>query len=438
MALVRVIGRAAMSGLVINYIVGSSIFGLPSELSRLLGHASPLAMIVGAMAMVIIMACAVEVGSQFSESGGFYLYVRRAFGPFAGLQVAWFWLLAMAGGVAASANLFIAYLGGIVPGMAQGWRRGLTMAVLIAVPTAFNYVGVRSGARLSSVLAVAKLLPLGLLILLGLGRLGAAPELIQASDITAPGWAAWLTAMLFVMVAYGGWEDALVPMGEVKEPRSTMPFSLAAGLLAAVVVYTLLQFVTIATIGLTPTDRPLALVAAVLIGGAGAVFVAVAAMLSTYGYISAALLSAPRLPYSLAVEGDCPPFLAALHPRFHTPARATLLFALVVWTLAVSGTFLWVLALAAASMMIIYGGVCAALIRLRRLQPAADALRVPFGRVLAAIGIAICVRLVLQLDLRQALLMLLTASIATANWAWAARQAKRGRWQPAASAEASH
>ena len=70
MALVRVIGRAAMSGLVINYIVGSSIFGLPSELSRLLGHASPLAMIVGAMAMVIIMACAVEVGSQFSESGG--------------------------------------------------------------------------------------------------------------------------------------------------------------------------------------------------------------------------------------------------------------------------------------------------------------------------------------------------------------------------------
>ena len=103
MEFVRSIGRWAMIGLVINSIIGSGIFGVPSELIRLLGRASPLAMIVAALAMAVIMAAVTEVASQFSDPGGPYLYVRTAFGRFAGLQVGWFWLLAVVGGGAASA-----------------------------------------------------------------------------------------------------------------------------------------------------------------------------------------------------------------------------------------------------------------------------------------------------------------------------------------------
>jgi amino acid transporter len=84
-ALVRVVGRWALTGLMINCTIGGGIFGVLGELTRLLGAASPLAMIGGAIVLAVIIACAAEVASQFPEPGGTYLYVRRAFGRFAGL-----------------------------------------------------------------------------------------------------------------------------------------------------------------------------------------------------------------------------------------------------------------------------------------------------------------------------------------------------------------
>jgi amino acid transporter len=427
MAFVRSIGRWAMTALVINCIIGSGIFGVPSELSRLLGRASPLAMIVAGAAMAVIMACFAEVASQFSEPGGAYLYVRTAFGRFAGLQVGWFWLLAVVGGGAASANLFVGYLAELLPGVEHGWARMVVLGALISVPAAANYVGVRSGALLSSLTAVAKLAPLGLLIVLGVARFSHQAQLIPIAEITAPGWTPWLTALLLLLFSYGGYEDALVPVGEVKHPRTTVPFALAAGLAICAAVYTLLQFVTVVTVGTHTTARPIAEVASVLVGRGGAWFVAVAVMVSTYGWISGGMLNAPRLPYAFAAHGDCPAALGALHPRFNTPGVAIVLYAVLVWVLAGTGTFLWVLELTAGSMMVLYAGVCLALIRLRRLQPHADALRVPAGPVLAVAGALLSIVLMTQLDLRQALLMGVTALFATANWAWARRQAASGR-----------
>jgi basic amino acid/polyamine antiporter, APA family len=109
-AFVRSMGRWTMTALVINCIIGGGIFGLPGELSNLLGRASPFAMIFAALGMAVILACFAEVASQFSEPGGAYLYVRTAFGRFAGMQISWFDLLNMIGTVAALANLFVDYL----------------------------------------------------------------------------------------------------------------------------------------------------------------------------------------------------------------------------------------------------------------------------------------------------------------------------------------
>jgi APA family basic amino acid/polyamine antiporter len=103
MAFIRSIGRWTMTALVINCIIGGGIFGVPGELNRLLGRASPFAMILAALGMSVIMACIAEVASQFSEPGGPYLYVRTAFGRFLGMQIGWFHLLAVIGAVAALA-----------------------------------------------------------------------------------------------------------------------------------------------------------------------------------------------------------------------------------------------------------------------------------------------------------------------------------------------
>jgi basic amino acid/polyamine antiporter, APA family len=90
-----------------------------------------------------------------------------------------------------------------------------------------------------------------------------------------------------------------------------------------VVIYTLVQHVTVVTIGTSSaTDHPLADTASLLMGDAGRALISVGAMLSTYGYIAAAIATAPRLPYALATAGDGPPIFATLHPVFHTPVHA--------------------------------------------------------------------------------------------------------------------
>jgi basic amino acid/polyamine antiporter, APA family len=159
-----------MTALVINLIIGSGIFVLPGELNKLVGRASPFAMIFAAVTMAIIMACIAEVASQFCEPGGAYLYTRTAFGSFVGMQIGWFSLLPIVGGVAVSANLFIDYLTNFLPWILNTSARGSALALLIAIPTAANYRGVRSGATLSNVMTVAKLSPIGLLIIAGLAR----------------------------------------------------------------------------------------------------------------------------------------------------------------------------------------------------------------------------------------------------------------------------
>src|SRR5215510_13527495 len=103
MALVGSIGRWGMTALVINCMICAGMFGLPRQLTRLLGRASPFAMILAALGMTVIMACIAEVASQFSEPGGAYLYVRTAFGRFVGIEIGWFHLLSVIGGEAALA-----------------------------------------------------------------------------------------------------------------------------------------------------------------------------------------------------------------------------------------------------------------------------------------------------------------------------------------------
>ena len=90
MEFVRAIGRWSLTALVINAIFGATIFGLPAEISRSVGRASPLAMLLTAMVMSLIVACVAEVASQFAEAGGGCLYAPTLFGRFSGLQVAWF------------------------------------------------------------------------------------------------------------------------------------------------------------------------------------------------------------------------------------------------------------------------------------------------------------------------------------------------------------
>jgi len=425
LAFVRVLGRWTMTALMVNTVIGSGIFGLPSELTRLLGRSSPVAMVIGALVMAIPILCIAEVASQFPEAGGAYLFVRTAFGRFPSIQVGWFHLLTSASGGAANAAIFMTYLAAMMPWTGRGWTRAMLLIVLIGIPTVANCVGVRSGAGMNNLLTVSKLLPLALVIVLGFIRFSHHSVLLHASEIAGPGLGSWVTAMLLLVYFYSGAEDVVLPTAEVKEPRRTVPFALLAGLTVCMIVYASLQFVTVTVIGTSPTDHPIADTASILIGRGGEMFVAISAMIATYGSISGVILNLPRLASSLASHGDFPEFLARLHPRFNTPALAIALFAAVVYLMAISGTFLWAVAVSGAATIIIYTGICAALIKLRREQPQADALRIPYGRMLAIVSIVIMLALLTRLSTREALAMGITTLLATVNWYWARRREAR-------------
>ncbi len=419
----RLIGPWSMTALVINCIIGSAIFGLPSEAIRMVGKMSPLVMLAAGLLMLLIVLPVAEVASRFSKAGGLYLYARTAFGRFVGLQVGWFWLLAIVGGGAANANLFLTYLAQFVPSATHGWVRVFTLLILVAIPAVANYIGVREGANLSVIFTIAKTFPLLFVIGLGLFRPSMAHEPSAFAHPLASN--AWPKLLLLLFYAFSGWEDALMPSGEVQEPHRTIPLALITGLPICAVVYTLFQLVVYRTIGTSVTDRPVVETASALLGSGAGSFVAVAVMLSTYGWLSGAFLNAPRFPLALAEQGDCPSVFSKLDPRFQTPSAGILFYSATVLVLALTGTFLWAIALTAGALAIFYAAGCAALIRLRRLQPNALAFRVPFGPPLAVIGIAVSFALLTQLERAQLGLMSVTALFATGNWLWARRNEAR-------------
>ena len=144
--------------------------------------------------------------------------------------------------------------------------------------------------------------------------------------------------------------------------------------------------------------------------------VAATAMLSTAGSISAIVLAAPRILAALGRNGDAPRVFARVGGTAGAPVVATVAVALIILALAITGTFPLALAITAGSMMVMIIGVCASLPRLRVLRPTADAVRIPFGRSLAAAGIGLSVLLLLQLHAREAALIGVTASVASLNW----------------------
>ncbi|MBZ5719632.1 MAG: APC family permease [Acidobacteriia bacterium] len=414
--LVRAIGRWSLAALMVNSIIGSGVFGLPSVVAGLLGKGSPWAVLLAGAAIGVIMACFAEVASQFSEAGGPYLYVRVAFGRLMGIQTGWMLWLAQIAAPAANANLFVIYLGEFWPHAKDPIPRLIILTLLIGILTLINYRGVRAGARVSDVFTLAKLLPLGIVIVGGAVYLMATHHAAVAAPTVADGHS-WLKTLLLLVFAYGGFETALTPMGEAKDPRRDVAFSLFAALATCTVAYTLIQWVVVGALSdPAHSDRPLADVARLFMGTGGAALVAIGALVSLYGYISAKVLAVPRLTYALAEGGDLPRFFGAIHPRFSTPYFSILVYAVLTWVLAISASFAWNVTLSAVARLFYYAAGCAALPALRRKQPGAAVFRLPGGDFFAVLGVLICLVLLTQVDRSGSLILLATIAVALLNW----------------------
>jgi APA family basic amino acid/polyamine antiporter len=420
--LVRALGRWTMVALVVNGVIGSAIFGLPDDIVRLVGDAAPWAYLIAAAAMLVFMAVFAELSSQFNEAGGPYLYAREAFGRFWGIEMGWFTWLVRLTAAAANANLFVIYLGEFWPAATTPFARAALLALLLGTLTVVNLRGVSGAAKLSNVFTAAKLLPLALLITLGLWL---APEAVANLPRAAegPDVSAWTSAFIVLLFTFGGFDMALIPAGECKDTRRDLPFALFTGLLIITSVYVLLQVMTMRTVpDLAASERPLADSARALVGPVGAGFIAIGAMVSTSGYLSAQLIGVPRLTFALAQRGDFPPAFGAVHEKYRTPYVSIVIWGVLTFALALFGNFIWNVSLSGAARLLTYGLACAALIRLRKMRPDAPAFRVPGGALVAGVGLAICLVMIRFIDFSYAWVIALVALVAAANW-WF----KRGR-----------
>ncbi len=245
---------------------------------------------------------------------------------------------------------------------------------------------------------------------------------VAMSDVAAPGVRNWFEALLLLSFMYGGFETALMPLGEVENPRRVVPFALAVGLAFCIAIYSLIQIAVLNTPGAQSSARPLAVLASGLFGPVGAVLTSIGAMVCIYGYLSASVLGSPRLAYALADKGDFPPFLARLHPRFKTPHLSIVLFGACTWAVAVTGSFRAALALSIGARLVTYGTTCAALVPLRRNLPERRGFTIPFGPLLSFLGVAMTLVLVTRVHQREAIALAATGVVATLNWWWISRR----------------
>jgi basic amino acid/polyamine antiporter, APA family len=422
--LVRAIGRWSLAALTVNCIIGSGVFGLPSVIAGQLGNASPWAWLFAAIASGFVMACFAEVSSRFEGSGGVYLYARYTFGRPTGIAIAWLGWLARLTAAAANANLFILYLAEFWPAAKAGAPRLLALTAVLGLLTAVNYIGVRRGARQSDLFTAAKLITLVGFILAGFVFLVLRHHPVVISVPHGPP-NMWLHPILLLIFAYGGYETALMPGGEARDPRRDYPFALFAALITCTVVYTLTQLVVISLLpNASVTDRPMATAAQLILGSWGATLVSIGVLVSCYGYLSANILGFPRILFAMAERGDLPAVIARVHPRFRTPHIAILIFAILLYGFSIAGSFQWNLFVSAMARLIYYASVAVALPVLRRRADAPEArFHLPWGWVFSILATGTSLLLFPKLDRASLTVLGILTLCIVLNTVWASSKA---------------
>jgi amino acid transporter len=381
----RELGRWDLTAIGINQVIGSAVFVQPALLAALVGAWSPwLFAAVGAGSMLIALSFA-EVGSRFESTGGPYLYTRAAFGRFAAFEVGWMMWFTRATSWAAVINVLATSIGFYWPGVTSGWPRTLLISAIISAIAWINVRGIRQSSFVVNALTVGKLVPLVAFIIAGLFAIDPS-TLAPDRDLTL---ASVSSAVLLLIFAFGGYEVVPVTAGETRDARRAVPFALIMTITIVTVVMTLAQLVALGTLPeLSHSKTPLADSAATFLGAAGAALLTIGAVLSTSGNNMGQALSGSRNLFALAEQGDLPAFFGRVHPRYRTPVTAILITAGVALVLGLSGTFARLALVSAVSRLVVYVFTCAATLRLRSPEFAAEvkppAFVVPFGPTIPA------------------------------------------------------
>ena len=381
----REISQLGFGAIALNGTIGAGIFALPAYAMGRAGLFSPwLFVACGFLIMAIVLVFA-RVASYFSNTGGPVTYASEAFGSFAGFQAGWLLTLSRAAAFAANAHLMVTYAGWFWPPLGDGsWHLAAVVAVCVVLAV-INILGVRQGMLAIFALTILKLLPLVLLVVLGIAQTN--PEIFTGA--TVPPIDSLGETILVIFYAFVGFESAVIPAGEARNPKRDIPLALVRTILAITVFYFLIQIVAISVApDLASSETPLADVAQVLMGSAGAAILTLGAVFSITGNLTSGVLSAPRMVYAMSHIGILPRWFGAVHPRYQTPSNAILFYAGFALLLALSGGFVFLAAMSTVVRLMVYVMCIATLPVLKKKKPEAEnQFRLPGGMAIPAVAL---------------------------------------------------
>lgn len=392
-ALARRLGLFDATMIVMGGIIGSGIFMNPSVVARQV--TTPfLILLVWALGGLIALAAAfiwAELAALRPEVGGQYAYLREAYHPLVAFLYGWGLLLVIqTGGMAAVAVTFARYFLELTEAPVSD-----SMVAMLALGglTVINCLGVRTGSTVQSFLMVLKIIAILALIVCGLflvspqtgsvrgyvasGSLLGGPASFDL--ITAVG-----AAMVPVLFAFGGWQTASFVAGEIRESRKNLPRALIIGVTGVVVLYLAVNFVCLRVLGvsgLAGTTTPASDVMRFALGQTGARAIAAGIAISTLGFLSQGMLTAPRVYFAMAKDGLFFKSVGRLHPKTQVPIIAIALQGLLAMVIARSGSYDKILNYVVSVDFIFFGATALCIFVFRRRRPGAVAQ--PLGRASA-------------------------------------------------------
>lgn len=396
-SLARQLGLFDTTMLVMGGIVGSGIFINPYVVAQQV-HTPALILAAWIFGGVVGVGGAfiwAELAATLPEVGGQYAYLRQAYHPAVAFLYGWVLLLVIqTGGMAAVSITFARYFVELTGLQARDW---VIASAALAILTLINCFGVKIGGRTQSVLMVMKIVAISALVIAGLASTGRHVTITSAAErewsLTSFG-----AAMVPVLFAYGGWQTANFLAAEVKEPEKNLPRGLLLGVLSVVVLYICVNWVCLRSLGpqaLAATTTPASAVMRLALGQRGAMFIAAAIAISTLGFLSQSILTAPRVYFAMAEDGLFFRTIAWLDPRTRVPAVAIVLQSVWTMVIAFSGRYEQILNYVISMDFLFFGLTATTIFVFRRRAArgemnASHSYRMPGHPVSTAMFVAIC------------------------------------------------
>jgi APA family basic amino acid/polyamine antiporter len=389
--LARRLGAFDATMLVMGGIIGSGIFMNPSVVAKEV-HTTPLILGVwiagGAIALIGAFIYA-ELAALRPEVGGQYAYLRDAWHPSVAFLYGWGLLLVVqSGGMAAVAVTFARY----VLELTNVAVHPSVLAVLtLAVLTLINCFGVRSGNNTQTALMLLKLAAIAMLVTVGFG---VAPHATAASHPPHEAFSllAIAAAMTPVMFAYGGWQTASFISGELVNPKRDLAIGMLAGVAGVISVYVIVNVVclrVLGTDGLAATSTPASTAMRLALGETGARLIAAGIAVSTLGFLSQGMLTAPRVYYAMAEDKLFFRAVGRVHPKTRVPVVAIALQGVVAVVVALSGTYEQILSYVVAVDFLFFGLTGLALFVFRK-RMKSEGFRTPLHPWSTGVFVAAC------------------------------------------------